>query len=565
MGRRRERRRMIIEGAIVAGLIVLAAARRAQAGPGADETASPPILIGVDALGVSPEGFASGSTTALAAAQRARSAESHFAAAASTQSAIETLGTVGGLTVTAVTAAASSTAVTAAITSAAAAAAVVALPAILIVAAASIVAMFIAAAQNDTSFGWAANACEEGIDPATGIDWLEFGLPYRPDAGRLDPNAGVFLLPVPGGPSLVNDQGQPLVYEDTVNMTVSIESLRQLFPGDGALEACAASGMFAWRPGDVPTPFSDVIEAGLPYLRDYDRFARIAWDIRSDGLAGIELLGSPRPGDDIAEAKRIVRWVRALAALRDSQKVTNLTRADLAYPDPDYDYPNPLATDTSVGTHMVNRIAWPGGSPAQRAGELSRLWCAVGMRALAFSPTGSHRDGDTVNLGHPGNAHFNPPRCGFPGAWRLTSAAPTLPARTTTHAWREMKPDYISVGNITQNLNGFGPAGYYVSREIMLPPADALTLEQWGPRIEVWTPTGSKVVALAIFADLFGSIAAAANALTLGSLAWHPKHQHTYPCDPSPAGRALERWEVLDPSTLGMRDRFKDWEPFNVL
>ena len=94
----------------------------------------------------------------------------------------------------------------------------------------------------------------------------DMGTPFRPDLGYITEDGGVAVKV----PHMVEVDGGPLYPFESLEVRISGDRLTELFPGEGAVEACRRAGMFCWRPYDIETPFARELLAAVPGIAAYE-------------------------------------------------------------------------------------------------------------------------------------------------------------------------------------------------------------------------------------------------------------------------------------------------------
>jgi hypothetical protein len=384
-----------------------------------------------------------------------------------------------------------------------------------------------------------------------GLPWESWGMPYWPDSTYIqvddDGVERLHVAIVTGNPDAPNTLAQAWPTEVKVETAL----LRQMYPGPGAFEACLASGMFCWRPKEVPTPFSDLLNRPdvAPWLLNYEnQFLQGFFYSDADDLQRQESGGSAYQNecdwlhfgssDDMTDTTG--------QAIRVSLNIMRRLFAGVAY-------------------YGVDRMRQEIHARFDGKEEYYRadLFNWVDNQLVALMRSGVTFQMSMAGFTVPSEYYRMNCYCGFPGAWMFTTAAPTV---TTLSA----APDFSDTGVRTSALrptSTVARTGTLTARAMpTLPKAPAaapapsagrssLKIVQWFPTFEpnvagwsggvedrnakVWGQI--EVIPLQLFLDtgLFVDEADVVAELSAGELAWGPNW----------SDRARQAWARIVPAT----------------
>ena len=435
--------------------------------------------------------------------------------------------------------------------------------------------------------------------PRQVTDWqLElFGLPYRPDLAPQSPAGGVSVT-VPRVPS----SGDVQVAE-TMILPFTGFALGQMFPGVGAVEACRRSGMFAWRPFDIPTPFSQALYSAAPLLLDYERlFIRSdPYDYETADGQTITWAHLAAEQTDEAALGLMVLQMRRLAAWREISLDAADTVAITARMGGFYKTAQERGADHVVTTRrdIGNWLSWHYvphrySSPAREriGGPILHACNALDVPVLFRRPQQNSYISDAVSFNQIAwgpHRHRTPAGLGFPGAWRA------LPHGTAATPAPEFKPDdpypdpiwlanrmalIATRDRLLAVMDAATAAGQVVDATLLLAlnqaQMDLLHYGNQAPMVldtpppplpsdphpeqafvfECWLHTGPVRISSRRFLDIYGSHAAVQAALERGEVAWDPT---------SNSADVRNVWRWFDQTLEAIEPMFATWAPFSPM
>jgi hypothetical protein len=367
------------------------------------------------------------------------------------------------------------------------------------------------------------------MDPG-GWPWSTWAMPYWPDANTTTTgDDGVERLHVSVVSPALPD-GTPSVLAADIGIETAV--LRPMFPGNGAYEACLASGMFAWRPREVPTPFSAALYQQCTWLADYEAAVLAAYQAHSEDWGGFIhfIMFDTDYKADFIRSLHLCRRLYAYSMLfgPDVLKVELDTFA-ATIPNNDPLNFNPAKLKSLDVVQQVARELWGAidAGPEHVATPVPNIMAAYQT--------------------------FRGALCGYPGAWCYSSDAPSVttlsaPLATSAPAATAGRAGALEATHTALTIRNLGPAaavGVTSKRFRVWLPSFAMDYD--GYRLHgtddatsgIWGQ--SYVIPLQLFIDSgeYGSEADAVAELESGGLAWGPNS----------TDRALRAWHLILPQT----------------
>lgn len=405
------------------------------------------------------------------------------------------------------------------------------------------------------------------------------GFPYRPDQAERT-NEGLVMW-IPANP----EEAHPGAVAEIV---IPWAVLNPMFPGVGSIEACIASGMFAWRPFDHPTPFSELLYRLAPWLGDYEltyigkTIGDLDTPIGAVSWRADLSLSSETPTEE--ESARLVIHARRYAA---HYAMHDAPRTVIHYKDPvtggccNKDISYRVLHDTRnfawwMGVQMRNHPE-DGWTKAQVQAVLADAPLCTGQEKSAAAEmlgknlhgrngmaqkVWKYPDTQSIDLTARPRTQMN---MGFPGAWRLVGNEVSVkePEPEQTPVVVEEPQLDFSLANSTRLLDATrtrlaqsGPEPVAVVAESYL-AADANRTVEVGlleNAAEFWLPKlGPVQHKISEFRQFFGDNTGVLAALARGDVAWKP---NGLPPE-------IENWWLSKYPLLGSAKRhLSGWEPF---